>query len=286
MIKEIHVDTLDEVMEILAEQDYREDIDRYRSQFLYRGMANSCYKLETSLTRNCKELQKELEMPIIKNFAKYAAIEDPSIGDSVWKQMILGQHHGLPTRLLDWSHSALVGLHFSCTEDDMDKMEAHDSMIWRIDMKELHSLLPKKYLDALRTEKIGSVTYSVDILDKVTKDPAQYDEDMGDHSMVIIEPPSTDPRIVNQYSFFSIIPLGITDIESFLDTHTENTIKYVIDKNLRWRIRDMLDHLNMSERTVYPGLDGLTKWITRHYFVKPKSVRTDHDCGCDKENNK
>ena len=86
--------------------------------------------------------------------------------------------------------------------------------------------------------------------------------------MVVIEPPSIEQRIVNQYSFFSVVPMGISDIEDFLDRRTRNTVKYVIDKKLRWRVRDMLDQLNVSERIMYPGLDGLSKWISRHYFVK------------------
>ena len=86
--------------------------------------------------------------------------------------------------------------------------------------------------------------------------------------MVIIEPPSLDPRIVNQYSFFSVIPDKMTDIENFLSEHTGLTVRYIIKKELRWRIRDMLDHLNITERIVYPGLDGLSKWLGRHYFVK------------------
>ena len=57
-------------------------------------------------------------------------------------------------------------------------------------------------------------------------------------------------------------------VEDFLAANTENTVKYVIKKELRWRIRDMLDQLNINERTVYPGLDGLSKWLARHYFVK------------------
>ena len=62
--------------------------------------------------------------------------------------------------------------------------------------------------------------------------------------------------------------MRVYDIEEFLDRGTENTVKYVIAKELRWRVRDMLDQLNMSERIVYPGLDGLSRWIARHYFVK------------------
>ena len=86
--------------------------------------------------------------------------------------------------------------------------------------------------------------------------------------MVVMEPPSINQRIVNQYSFFSVVPMAIDDIEDFLNRKTENTIKYIINKDLRWRIRDMLDQLNMSERIVYPGLPGLCKWISRHYYVR------------------
>ena len=106
------------------------------------------------------------------------------------------------------------------------------------------------------------------MLTKITDSLYQYDEDMGDRSMVIIEPPSTNDRIIMQYSFFSVIPMGMTDIEGFLNEHTQNTVKYVIDKQLRWRVRDMLDSLNISERLLYPGLEGLSKWIARHYYVK------------------
>jgi hypothetical protein len=62
--------------------------------------------------------------------------------------------------------------------------------------------------------------------------------------------------------------MGIENIEGFLEEYTEDTVKYVIDRKLRWRVRDMLDALNMSERIVYPGLDGLSKWIARRYYVK------------------
>lgn len=91
---------------------------------------------------------------------------------------------------------------------------------------------------------------------------------MKDDSMVLLEPPSINQRIINQYSYFSVVPKQMPDIEAFLDSKTEHTIKYVIDKKLKWRIRDMLDHLNINERIIYPGLDGLSSWIKRHYYVK------------------
>ncbi len=266
MYQTIVLDTLEGVMEVVTEQTYNEQKKRYRSQYIYRGMSKESFRLSTSLDRNCKHLHETLELPILRNFAKYAVTEDPMIRTSVWQQMILGQHHGLPTRLLDWTYSPLTALHFATTENNFDKMDKHDCVIWKIDIEEIHSLLPKKYDDMLDEENAG--IFTVEMLDKISPTVAEYDSDMQDRSMVIIEPPSIDPRIINQYSYFSVIPSGMEDIEDFLNQNTEHTVRYIIKKELRWRIRDMLDQLNINERIVYPGLDGLSKWLARHYYVK------------------
>lgn len=271
MIKEIRIDSVEDLVPLLSDQPYRPDLDRNRSLYVYRGMSNADFTMVTSLRRNCKQLQRELEPAILKNFAKYAVLEDPSIAQSVWRQMFLGQHHGLPTRLLDWTQSALVALHFAVNEDHLESMDKHDCMIWRVDIKELHSLLPERYQQIMARSK--AEVFSVDMLGRAAESLAAYDRDMGDRSMVVIEPPSMDTRIVNQYSFFSVIPMEMDNVEEFLDRCTGNTVKYVIDRRLRWRVRDMLDQLNMSERLFYPGLDGLSRWIGRHYFVKDGGTR-------------
>ena len=58
------------------------------------------------------------------------------------------------------------------------------------------------------------------------------------------------------------------DVEAFLNDETHGTVRYIIKKELRWQARDLLDQLNISERIVYPGLDGLSRWLARHYYVK------------------
>lgn len=266
MIHEIRISTVEELIPLLSDQEYRPDLDRHRSAYVYRGMTNADFAMVTSLKRNCKQLQRSLEPAILKNFAKYAVIEDPGIAQSVWRQMITGQHHGLPTRLLDWTQSALVALHFAMSEDSLEQMEDHDCVVWRMDIKELHSLLPEKYQQIMR--EYQAEVFSVDMLSRAAESLSRYDLDMGNRSMVVIEPPSFSDRIVNQYSFFSVVPMDLGSVEEFLDRNTANTVKYVIDRHLRWRVRDMLDQLNMSERIVFPGLDGLSRWIARHYFVK------------------
>ncbi len=64
------------------------------------------------------------------------------------------------------------------------------------------------------------------------------------------------------------MPIDLDDFERFLEDNTEKTVRFVIKKELRWQVRDLLDQLNISERIVYPGLDGLSQWLARHYYVK------------------
>lgn len=202
----------------------------------------------------------------MRNFTKYAAIEDSELKESIWRQLIIGQHYGLPTRLLDWTYSPLIGLHFATSGENMTYMDQHDCVLWKIDLEEFNSLLPEKYRNVLENE--NAYLYTVEMFMKLVDNLEEYDSDMGDNAMLLLEPPSIDQRIINQYSYFSIVPSGIEDIEEFLENKTSNSVKYIIDKNIRWEIRDLLDQMNMNERIFYPGLEGISAWIKRHYYVK------------------
>ena len=157
-------------------------------------------------------------------------------------------------------------------------MDRHDCALWKINILEMNRRLPLRYQNILKSKNAFLMT--VDMMDELTRNERneqealkRYDEDMEGRAMVLLEPPSLDQRIISQYSYFSVIPSVIEHggddlgIEEFLDD-TNNTVKYIIDAGLKWRIRDMLDQMNINERIVYPGLDGLTMWLKRHYYVK------------------
>lgn len=277
-VREIEVNSIEQLNSIIWDQDYHPGIMRNRSCYLYRGIPNINYHLVTSLHRNCGIKKDNLECSILRNFTKYAAIEDPALNASVWRQMIIGQHHGLPTRLMDWTYSVLVALHFATSGEDLGNMSKNDCVVWQINIVEMNQRLPPRYNEILKKTKAFLMT--VDMMDELTRttDSEQdvldrYDESMRNMSMVLIEPPSVDQRIISQYSYFSVIPAAMEHgdddlgIENFLDT-TNDTVKYIIHADLKWRIRDMLDQMNVNERTVYPGLDGLTAWLKRHYYVR------------------
>ena len=256
---------------LLGEQEYSEGINRYRSPYYYRGMPDSSFRLETTLERNCKHLKKELEPALLRSFTKFAVIDDPKLEDSVWRQLIIGRHYGLPTRLMDWSHSPLIALHFATSGESFEQIDRHDGVIWRIDRRELYALLPGRYREALDREQ--AFVYTVDMLNNVVRNLDEYDSDMENRAVVLLEPPSMDTRIINQYGNFLVVPSGMNDVEKFLQDNTEGTVRYIVKAEIRRRIRDMLDQLNINERMVYPGLEGLSESLARHYYVEQRAEK-------------
>jgi hypothetical protein len=133
---------------------------RHRSDYIYRGVADERWDLRTSLIRLGGDYV-HVERPLLRNFSKYA--EPGSIpSDSLLVKLAVAQHHGLPTRVLDWTVSPRVALHFATFEEQhYDK----DAAIWCINVVEAARLLPPALLDILRREY--AVLFSVEMLEHI-----------------------------------------------------------------------------------------------------------------------
>jgi hypothetical protein len=257
-MNEIRAGSWHELQDALFEGSWDQTLGRHRSPCAFRGSSDASFTLDTSLMRLGGHYDS-LERHLIRNFRKYAH-KDVVERDSFWNWLTLAQHHGLPTRLLDWTYSPFCALHFATVK----LSHAHlDGAVWRLDYHKASALLPPKL--KARLEDLGSNVFTTDILSELVDNLEQFDLLSKRDFLMFLEPPSIDDRIVNQFALFSIISNPRRRLDDWLKNHPDIYVKIVIPADLKWEVRDRLDQANITERVLFPGLDGLSSWLKRHY---------------------
>jgi hypothetical protein len=183
--------------------------------------------------------------------------------DTLWHWLSLAQHHGLPTRLLDWTVSPLVAAHFATADTEQFHL---DGAIWAVNHLKAHRLVPDRIRDELRHE--GADYFTVEMLANSVDSLRTLDALSPPIFVIFFEPPSIDDRITNQFALFSVMPDPEAALDEWLQAHPEMWSKIVIPAGLKWEIRDKLDQANITERVLFPGLDGLSQWQKRYYTPK------------------
>jgi hypothetical protein len=247
-----------DLLELLFGGAWHPDLKRFRSPYVFRGAQNVEHILETTLMRLGGNFV-EMERHLLRNFRKYAH-RDEVEHDTIWHWLSLAKHHGLPTRLLDWSFSPLVALHFAT--NDIERFDI-DGAIWMVDFARAHQDLPEPLQALIGMEAAG--VFTAEMLED-TLDSLDHLSSLSNTDFVLFfEPPSLDERIVNQYALFSMMSRPDVGMDHWLEQHRDACRKVIIPAGLKWEIRDKLDQANITERVLFPGLDGLSMWLKRHY---------------------
>lgn len=145
-----------------------------------------------------------------------------------WELLALAQHHGLPTRLLDWTHNPLVALFFSASDDD-----PCDGAVYGINAGEIVDVMDTQYMDRDPLEADGYLQYV---------------------------PPRFDRRMAAQESVFIVCN------NPHVEFDVGGVTKAIIPGKMKLEIRVVLDRFGINRKNLFPGLEGLASSIRFRKF--------------------
>lgn len=259
--REVEVRSLGEFVDVVTPRERDRQTGRWRDTGVYRGASNASRPLLTSLDRlgglEPPFTKVDLEEHILRNFIRYSRphLETERTHDD-WELLISAQHHGVPTRLLDWSYSPLVAAFFATRPSPAN----HDRAIWRLDWQMVHRHFKLPPL-ALFIEDLGS--HLGGNLTPWTLFAAHRSKPFA----CMIEPPSLDRRIAVQAATFTLTSHTGASFDAFLEEHDlgDALTRYVLPESAVARVRDQLDLVGIDERRLFPDLDGVAAAIQRYY---------------------
>jgi hypothetical protein len=221
----------------------------------------------------------ELENYLYEEFRRCATqLSDvrASSDDWEWDSYFLMQHHGVPTRLLDWSDGALIALHFAVNNKPMPPKSGSTIYIlnpyWLLD--ELDKDPDRK--DAVdrwkKFLKVSASSWSEDDWERLYL--PEEDDDSKDHLLatpmapMLWDSPHVTRRVAAQRSRFMIFGTDPLWLARLVKKRNSRLASITIPVGSINRIRQELRDAGVTESVVFPDLDGLGRelrqiWKTR-----------------------
>lgn len=222
------------------------------SDLWWRGHAMASWTLVPAVFR-C-DRGYNYERTANRRFVKSAASRydncPPMNNIAAW--LILMQHYGLPTRLLDWSESPLVALYFA-----VETNRPGDAVIYALNPVELNErqLGPRAILAPNESQMNPLFAPAFDV------DKPEPDAKAG---AVLVD--ETDPRMLAQLTALSI-HTGPNPLDS-LEGHETFLMRFVVPGELRETLRMELWHHGVRRSTLFPDLANLAAELSEMTFRK------------------
>jgi hypothetical protein len=265
-IKQIQVHSLGEFIDHVTPSEPDSVTGRRRDSGVYRGAFDATLPLLTSLDRlggmESPHGKAALEGHILRNFIRYSRPHLPSVPVNDWELLITAQHHGVPTRLLDWTYSPLVAAYFATRPGRAARNR--DRAVWRLDWLQVHEAFGFPKL-ALLIEDLHEL-FGHEGSSFTPWRLFEWDTERTPFACML-EPPSLNARIIAQAAVFTLCSDKKIPLDRFLDEHGlgGTLTKFVIPAHEVGRLRDQLDLAGVDERRLFPDLDGLAAMIRRYY---------------------
>lgn len=207
--------------------------------WIFRGHEDASYKLQPTIARakHTAESIEEFERSIFRMFRRNAIQHLPARPMNNFEWLALAQHHGLPTRLLDWSYNPLVALYFSVRASEECDGE----------------------VCCLKADK------------RMAESIYESQDPFGLHKTFKFVPHIVTPRLFAQEGLFTIHNNPRVPLEENLRGEWR-VVRIRVPNVEKNNILYQLHRIGINHAKLFPDLDGLTKHLKWQHSASP-----DHD---------
>jgi hypothetical protein len=222
-------------------------------RYWYRGQGGAAWSLTPSALRYDSEAKRTQALDSIRDFKRFAFTKlarPPETGAQLeWIQ--IARHHGLPTRLLDWTQNAAVALYFAC-ERVVLSGEAQDGLVFVLDPIELNLAVHKK------PPRVFDANGDAEIIQPYLELAGR--QERGGHPSIAIDPVWNSERLVLQKGKFTIH--GSSEF-ALTQREAPSLIALPVLNEDKTRLLDELQTMGIDEMSIFPEPEYVCSHIRR-----------------------
>ena len=238
--------------------------DHWNDEYIwFRGVAKSKHKLIPYIYREDTWEYDDCEADnLIEEFI-HKAKASISVQRHIdkWEWLHIMQHHGIPTRLLDWTEGSLLALYFALRNPS----NISTPCVWVLNPCDLNNYSKDReviyYSDPITREEGDKV------IDDYFYD-SKNSNDLPDFPIALF-PPYSNKRMTAQRSCFTIHGAIKDGFEVLMKNYEEfNLFKLRIKTSSSQKILQDLNSAGINEASIFPDLDGLSRELKSQYKIK------------------